>query len=125
MMSRRDPVNPRFANTCTRRRASCAATRKRLFGGAGAGGRGHAVLLPGAAARPDRADDLAVDDDRNAAFRCHRSLGKGHEGGVARGILIREALAWTTEHDRRARLALSNLRRSHLSPVHLLKIDEL
>src|SRR3954451_4350749 len=57
-------------------RRACARSRR------------QAVLLAGAAACSDRADDLAVHGDRNAAFGCHRLLRKGHECRVARGILI-------------------------------------
>src|SRR5215467_16175593 len=69
----------------------------RLLRRACARGRRHAVLLAGAAACPDRADDLAVHDNRNAAFGCHRLLRKGRECGVARGVLIRECLARAAE----------------------------
>src|SRR5262245_578589 len=86
----------------------------------------HAVSLVGAAAAcPDRADDLAVHDNRNAAFGCHGFFRKGRECPVARGILIRERLARTTEQHGRARLALCNLDRRQLGAVHLLEIDEL
>src|SRR3954447_19460434 len=101
MISHLQAVNPPWRIPDARRER-----RKRLFGSAYPRGRGHAVLLPGAAARPDRADDLAADDDRNAAFRRHRLLREGRESSVARGELIREGLARPAEHDRGARLAL-------------------
>src|SRR5262249_25079398 len=84
-----------------------------------------AVLLIGAAAaRPNRTDDLAVYDNRNAALGCHRFFRKGRECPIARGILIRERFAWTTEQHGGARLALGNLDRRHLGAVHLLEIDQ-
>src|SRR5262245_8861942 len=71
--------------------------------------RGHAVLLSGAAAGADRADDLAVHGDRNAAFRGDRRYRKGREGGIARGVLIREDLGGATVHGGSAGLALGDL----------------
>src|SRR5262249_57894178 len=86
--------NKSFYGLTTLSRARIAVARARigarLFRRACARGRRHAVLLAGAAARPDRADDLAVDDDRNAALGCHRLFRKGRERGIARGVLIRE-----------------------------------
>src|SRR5262245_35361115 len=83
----------------------------------------HAVSLVGAAdACPDLADDFAVYDNRNAALGCHGFFRKGRECPVARGILIRERFARTTEQHGRARLALSNLDRRQLGAVHLLEI---
>src|SRR5262249_32803201 len=85
-----------------------------------------AVLLIGAAAaRPDRTDDLAVYDNRNAALGCHRFFRKGRECPIARGILIGKRFAWATEQHGGARLALGNLDRRQLGAVHLLEIDEL
>src|SRR3989442_1548615 len=86
--------------------------------------RRQAVLLAGAAARPDRADDLAVDHNRNAALGRHRFFRKGHERAIARGVLIRERFARTTEQHGGARLALGDLDRRQLRAVHLLEIDE-
>src|SRR3954447_21783867 len=128
MISHLQAVNPHLANTRRGPRALAGRDEEGgndLLGGAYPRGRGHAVLLPGAAACPDRADDLAADDDRNAAFRRHRLLRKGRESGIARGVLIREGLARPAEHDRGACLALGYHHRCHLGPVHLLEIDEL
>src|SRR5260370_18576371 len=80
----------------------------------------HAVLLIGAAAaRPNRADDLAVHDNRNAAFGCNGFFRKGRECPIARGILIREHFARTTEQHGGARLPLRDLDRRPLWAVHL------
>src|SRR6476469_9136001 len=84
-----DDIAPRHGQSPPREYAGatgqhCGARRKaaaELFGGAHPRSRGHTVLLPGAAAHADRTDDLAADDDRNAAFRRHRLLRKGRESG--------------------------------------------
>src|SRR6266481_9623685 len=84
----------------------------------------RAVSLLGAAC-PDCADDLAVHDDRNAAFGCYRFFRKGRECPIARGKLIRKRFARTTKEHGGARLALGNLDRRQLGAIHLLEIDEL
>jgi len=89
------------------------------------GGGGHAVLLAGAAARADRADDLAADHDQDTALGCDRRLRKGHERRIACGKLVRERFARTAKHDRGARLGPGDLARRRLGPIHLLEIDEL
>src|SRR5262249_59223982 len=77
----------------------------------------HAVLLVAAAAAcPDRADDLAVYDNRNAALGCHGFFRKGRECPIARGILIRERFARATEQHGGARLCLRNLVRPPPAP---------
>src|SRR5262245_14412784 len=101
------------------------ADARTLFRCPGPRRRGHAVLLSGAAARADRADDLAVHGDRNAAFGGDRRCRKGREGGIARGVLIREDLGGATVHGGSTGLALGDLARRHLGAVHLLEIDEL
>src|SRR5262249_2984621 len=55
----------------------------------------------------------------------HRFFRKGRECPIARGILISERFAWTTEQHGGARLALGNLNRRQLGAVHLLEIDQL
>src|SRR6266516_7124477 len=92
---------------------------------AGLSRRCHAALLIGAAACPDRADDLSVHDNRNAAFGCHRSFRKGRECPITRGVLIREDFARTPEQHGGACLGLGNLDRSQMRAVHLLEVDEL
>src|SRR5262249_34405724 len=79
-----------------------------LFRRARAGCRRYAILLAGAATRADRADDFAVHDDGKPAFGGHRFLWKCREGGIARGILVREGLARPAEQHRGARLPLRN-----------------
>src|SRR5262245_64523579 len=64
------------------RKASFFYELRLLLRRACAGGRRHAVLLAGAAGCADRADDLAVHDDRKPAFGCHRLLRKGRERGI-------------------------------------------
>src|SRR5215471_5851252 len=88
-------------------------------------GRRQAVLLAGTAACSDRADDLPVHGDRNAAFGCHRFLREGHERRVARGILIGKGFTRPAEQHGGARLALGNLGRGELRAIHLFEIDEL
>src|ERR1700730_15760086 len=55
----------------------------------------------------------------------HGFFRKGRECPIARGILIREHFARTTEQHGGARLALGDLDRRQLGAVYLLEIDEL
>src|SRR5436190_9429273 len=101
------------------------AARAALFGHAGTRGRGHTVLLAGAAAGADRTNDLAVDGDGDAPLRGHRRLRKRQERSVTGGVLVRKDLGGTPIDGGGARLALRNVRRRGLGAVHLLEIDEL
>src|SRR5262245_33702693 len=123
-----DGIDARLRGPWGRPNAEARVGRARcrgLFRGPRARRRGHAVLLPGAAARADRTDDLAVHGDRDAAFGGDRRCRKGHEGGIAGGELVREDFGGATVHGGGAGLALGDLGRRHLGAVHLLKIDDL
>src|SRR5262245_50016756 len=109
----------------TRAAQRCLTSNPALFRGPRARRRSAAVLLPGAAACPDRADDLAVHGDRDATFGGDRRYRKGGEGGIPGGELVREYFGGATVHGGGAGLALGDLGRRHLGAVHLLEIDEL
>src|SRR4051812_40110233 len=102
----------------------CAALLGPFAEDVGASLGADAVLLRGHAADADRTDDLAVDDQRDAALEW-RHAGEAEDRQPAAGQPVLEGLARPLEARRGARLVLRDLGAGDLGVVHALEVDEL